>query len=69
MSSIYKEPAPYRRDQPNPFDSMLVRFDKAAEMCKLDEGLYNYLKHPVKQVIVSIPITMDNGKLEVFEGY
>jgi glutamate dehydrogenase/leucine dehydrogenase len=69
MSSIYKEPAPYRRDQPNPFDSMLVRFDKAAAMCKLDEGLYNYLKHPVKQVIVSIPITMDNGKLEVFEGY
>lgn len=69
MSSIYKEPAPYRKDQPNPFDSMLVRFDKAAAMCKLDEGLYNYLKYPVKQVIVSIPITMDNGKLEVFEGY
>jgi glutamate dehydrogenase (NAD(P)+) len=69
MSSIYKEPAPYRKDQANPFESMLVRFDKAAEMCKLEEGLYNYLKHPVKQVIVSIPITMDNGKLEVFEGY
>ena len=69
MSSIYKEPAPYRKDQPNPFESMLVRFDKAAEICKLEEGLYNYLKYPVKQVIVSIPITMDNGKLEVFEGY
>jgi glutamate dehydrogenase (NAD(P)+) len=65
----YKEPAPYRRGEANPFESMMVRFDKAAELCKLDEGLYNYLKYPVKQVIVSIPVTMDNGKLEVFEGY
>lgn len=65
----YKEPAPYKRGEANPFDSMMIRFDKAAEMYKLDEGLYNYLKHPVKTVIVSIPIQMDNGKLEVFEGY
>ena len=69
MATEYKEPAPYRRGEANPFESMMVRFDKAAELCKLDEGLYNYLKYPVKQVIVSIPVTMDNGKLEVFEGY
>lgn len=65
----YKEPAPYKRGEANPFESMMVRFDKAAELCKLDEGLYNYLKYPVKQVIVSIPVMMDSGKLEVFEGY
>ncbi|MBS1493294.1 MAG: Glu/Leu/Phe/Val dehydrogenase [Bacteroidetes bacterium] len=65
----YKEPAPYKRGEANPFESMMVRFDKAAELCKLDEGLYNYLKYPVKQVIVSIPVAMDSGKLEVFEGY
>ncbi len=69
MTTEYKEPAPYRRGEANPFESMMVRFDKAAELCKLDEGLYNYLKYPVKQVIVSIPVTMDSGKLEVFEGY
>jgi glutamate dehydrogenase/leucine dehydrogenase len=69
MSVVYKEPAPYRRGEPNPFESMMIRFDKACEIYNLDEGLYNYLKHPVKQVIVSIPIQMDNGKLEVFEGY
>jgi glutamate dehydrogenase (NAD(P)+) len=69
MSSIYKEPAPYHRGEANPFDSMMIRFDKAAELYNLDEGLYNYLKHPVKSVIVSIPVQMDNGKLEVFEGY
>ncbi|MEO8666140.1 MAG: Glu/Leu/Phe/Val dehydrogenase [Ignavibacteria bacterium] len=69
MPDDYKEPAPYRRGEANPFESMMVRFDKACELYKLDEGLYNYLKHPVKQIIVAIPVTMDNGKLEVFEGY
>ncbi len=69
MPEDYKEPAPYRKGEANPFDSMMIRFDKACELYKLDEGLYNYLKHPVKQIIVSIPVTMDNGKLEVFEGY
>ncbi len=69
MPEEYKEPAPYRKGEPNPFDSMMIRFDKACALYKLDEGLYNYLKNPIKQVIVSIPVTMDNGKLEVFEGY
>ena len=69
MANDYKEPAPYKRGEANPFESMMVRFDKAAEICKLEPGLYNYLKVPVKQVVVSIPITMDDGRLEVFEGY
>ncbi len=69
MAEIYKEPAPYKKDEANPFESMLVRFDKACDLYGLDEGLYKYLKYPVKQIIVSIPVAMDNGKLEVFEGY
>ena len=67
-SSIYKEPAPIR-DKENPFESMMQRFDHAASVLGLDEGIYNYLKVPVKQIITSIPIIMDNGKIEVFEGY
>lgn len=69
MPEEYKEPAPYRKGEPNPFESMMIRFDKACALYNLDEGLYNYLKLPIKQVIVSIPVTMDSGKLEVFEGY
>jgi len=69
MAEIYKEPAPYKKDVDNPYESMMVRFDKAAELINLDEGVYNYLKLPVKQVIVSIPIQMDNGKVVAFEGY
>lgn len=64
----YKEPAPIL-DKENPFESMMERFDVAAELLELERGVYEYLKTPVKQVTVSIPIQMDNGEIEVFEGY
>jgi glutamate dehydrogenase (NAD(P)+) len=67
-SQIYKEPAPIL-DKDNPFESMMQRFDIAASILGLDEGIYNYLKAPTKQIITSIPIIMDNGAIEVFEGY
>lgn len=53
----------------NPFESMMSRFDEAARILGLDEGSYNVLKSPQKSVIVSIPVTMDNGTVEVFEGF
>ncbi len=64
----YKEPAPIT-DKENPFESMMERFDVAAELLGLERGVYEYLKTPVKQIVVSIPIQMDNGEIEVFEGY
>jgi glutamate dehydrogenase (NAD(P)+) len=67
-SQIYKEPAPIL-DKDNPFESMMQRFDVAASILGLDEGIYNYLKAPTKQIITSVPIIMDNGTIEVFEGY
>jgi glutamate dehydrogenase (NAD(P)+) len=65
---LYKEPAPIKSKE-NPFESMMARFDIAAEILQLEEGVYQYLKTPVRQIIVSIPIQMDNGRIEVFEGY
>jgi glutamate dehydrogenase (NAD(P)+) len=65
----YEEPGPYNKDVDNPFESMMARFDKAAEILNLEKGVYEYLQKPVKQVIVSIPIQMDNGEIKVFEGY
>src|SRR4029453_6051324 len=67
--STYVEPAPVHHGEPNPFESMMARFDKAAEILNLEKGVYEYLQKPVKQVIVSIPIQMDNGEIKVFEGY
>lgn len=53
----------------NPFESMMSRFDEAARIIGLDEGSYNVLKSPQKSVIVSIPVTMDDGSVQVFEGF
>lgn len=64
----YIEPAPIK-DKENPLDSMMSRFNKAAELLEFDEAIYNILKIPAKQVVVGLPVTMDNGKIKVFEGY
>ncbi|EMR04175.1 Glu/Leu/Phe/Val family dehydrogenase [Cesiribacter andamanensis] len=64
----YIEPAPIK-DKENPFESMMSRFDTAAQHLGLDESVYNVLKAPVKQVIVNLPVTMDDGTIKVFEGY
>ncbi len=65
---VYQEPAPLLEKE-NALESMMTRFDRAAEILNLESGVYEYLKTPVKQIIVSIPIQMDNGKIEIFEGY
>ena len=64
----YIEPAPIQ-DRENPFESMMSRFDVAAQILGLDPSTYNVLKTPTKQVIVALPVTMDNGQVRVFEGY
>jgi len=53
----------------NPLESMMSRFDGAAQILGLDLETYSVLKNPAKQVIVSLPVTMDNGTVRVFEGY
>lgn len=64
----YKEPAPIMHDK-DPLDSMMQRFHVAAEYLNLDEEVYTVLKSSVKKIIVSLPISMDDGSIKVFEGY
>jgi glutamate dehydrogenase (NAD(P)+) len=61
-------PTPVHNES-NPFESMMQRFDHAAELLSLDPGIYKILRHPEKQIITSIPVAMDNGDVEVFTGY
>src|SRR5437868_849758 len=56
-------------NEENPFEAMMSRFDRAAELLDLEPGLYKVLRHPEKQIIVSVPTLMDNGEVEVFTGY
>ncbi|MCC9136614.1 Glu/Leu/Phe/Val dehydrogenase [Pontibacter silvestris] len=65
---LYEEPAPIK-DKASPFESMMSHFNIAAEVLGLDEETYNVLKSPTRQVIVNVPVTMDDGKVRVFEGF
>src|SRR3954465_5602918 len=56
-------------NEENPFEAMMLRFDRAAELLDLEPGLYKVLRHPEKQIIVSVPVLKDNGEVEVYTGY
>jgi glutamate dehydrogenase (NAD(P)+) len=68
-TTVYKEPAPRVENTENPLESMMSRFNVAAEILGLDDSTYEVLKAPDKQVIVHMPVSMDDGKVRVFEGY
>jgi glutamate dehydrogenase (NAD(P)+) len=53
----------------NPKISAEVRFDEAAARLGLDEGMQKVLRSPSREIIVHIPIALDDGRLEVFTGY
>jgi glutamate dehydrogenase (NAD(P)+) len=55
-------------NEENPFEAMMSRFDRAAELLDLEPGLYKVLRKPEKQIIVACPTMMDNGEIEVFTG-
>jgi glutamate dehydrogenase (NAD(P)+) len=51
------------------YESMAARYDVAARKLGLDEGLSNYLRTPNREIIVHIPVDMDDGTLKVFDGF
>ena len=53
----------------NSWESQAARFDLAAQKLNLDEGLWKILRYPTREIIVHIPVAMDDGRLEVFTGY
>jgi glutamate dehydrogenase (NAD(P)+) len=53
----------------NPWESQAARFDLAAHKLNLDEGLWRVLRYPNREIILHIPVQMDDGRLEVFTGF
>ena len=53
----------------NPWEAQSARFNFAAQKLNLDEGVWKVLQYPNRELIVHIPVSMDNGKLEVFTGF
>lgn len=53
----------------NPFEIARQQFDLAADYLELEDSMRGVLRSAKRQLIVSIPVKMDNGRVEVFEGY
>ena len=53
----------------NPWLAQEARFDEAARRLNLDAGIWKVLRYPSREIIVHIPVAMDDGSIEVFTGY
>ena len=56
-------------DEKNPFEAMSERFDRAAQILGLDPDLYAVMRVPSREIKVYIPVKMDTGHIQVFEGF
>jgi glutamate dehydrogenase (NAD(P)+) len=63
------EAIPSSEKETNPWVSAEARFDEAAELLGLDEGLRKILRSPALELKVSVPVVLDDGRYEVFTGY
>jgi glutamate dehydrogenase (NAD(P)+) len=53
----------------NPWEAQNARFDFAARKLNLEEGLWKLLRTPSRELIVHFPVSMDDGRIEMFTGY
>ncbi len=53
----------------NPYISFTQTIDRAAELLGLERSAYEFVKYPERELIVSIPVEMDDGTVTIYEGY
>ena len=61
--------APVSHLQEDPFGLAQEQLRKVADIFKIDSNLIEVLQQCKKAVVVSVPVTMDSGQVQVFEGY
>ena len=52
----------------SPYDMAIENFNIAAGNLDIDPGIVKKLMYPERSLLVSIPVRMDDGHVEVFEG-
>ncbi len=57
------------QEELNPFEIAKQQFNRAADYLELGESMRHVLQNAKRQLIVSIPVKMDGGDVQVFEGY
>ncbi|MCU1460783.1 MAG: glutamate dehydrogenase/leucine dehydrogenase [Acidimicrobiales bacterium] len=53
----------------DPWAEVLERIDDAAKLTGVDPDIHRLLRHPKRVLEVSVPVRMDDGRVEVFLGW
>jgi glutamate dehydrogenase (NAD(P)+) len=61
--------APVSHLRENPYDIAREQLRRVADVFDIDSNLVNVLSECKKALVVSIPVGMDDGSVQVFEGY
>ena len=56
-------------DDETPFATMMSSFDLAAQKLGIDPAEYAILRKPDREVTVAVPVRLDDGTIQVFDGY
>src|SRR5260370_1308657 len=62
------KPIPVFENSPT-FQMACRQLEMAAEQIELDRGILERLSKPKRAMVVSVPIELDNGRIEGFVGY
>jgi glutamate dehydrogenase (NAD(P)+) len=57
------------RVRPNPFEIAQRQLDQAAEILELEPAIHALLREPLRELHVTLPVRMDDGKVKVFKGF
>ncbi len=61
--------APVSHLQENPFEIAQDQLRKVGDVFQIDQNLIEVLRQCKKAVVCSVPVVMDNGSVQAFEGY
>ena len=53
----------------NSYQMALKQLQETAKIINLDEGIHKILANPKRVLTVSLPVKMDDGRIEVFTGF
>lgn len=53
----------------NPYESAQAQFDRVAEQLKLNQGVRDLLRQPMKEFHFTIPVKMDDGSTKIFKAF
>jgi len=57
------------KNMTNPFQNGMAQLDKVIKIKNFNEEFITKLRQPDRDIRISIPVKMDDGSLQIFEGY